>query len=120
MSAETAEYAGFSIGEGNTVYHALVTRTGGKTYLCVTADPASPLGGVLIEIDPPAGNTFDLTVVADGSFLEVFVNDEYALSAHTKLSMTGEKTVAVVAKGAGVAITRAEVLKLADYNNIFD
>lgn len=117
---ETAEYAGFSIGEGNTTYHALVTRTGGKTYLCVTVDPASPLGGVWIEIKPPAGNTFDLTVVADGSFLEVFVNGEYALSAHTKLSMTGEKTIAVAAKGAGVAVTRAEVLKLADYNNIFD
>lgn len=117
---ENASYAGISLSEGDTEYHALVARSGGKTYLCVTRDPGAPLDGVWIEINDPAETSFDLKIVADGSFLEVFVNDEYALSAHTCLSMSGDKTVALEAKGVGSVISGMEICKLADYNNIFD
>ena len=56
--------------------------------------------------------------MADGNFIEAFVNDEYSVSANTRLGANYE--FALSAFGSGVVISGAEVCKLADYYNIFD
>ena len=70
--------------QGDREYRAVIAREDGKTYLKVLSpgDPKHPVNSVL-EIGDLTKATVKL--VTDGGFVEFFVNDEYALTAHTAM-----------------------------------
>lgn len=109
----SADYAGVTLTEGDTTYHVRLRRSGGELYLSIDSGAV----GCSVKIEDPSQTSFRLEVVADGQFIEAYVNDEYTLSSNTRL--TGNYTLGI-AGGAGAQISSAEVFKLADYNNIFD
>lgn len=74
------------------------------------------LGTLTLTMDAFA-EEYELKLIADGNFIELFVNDEYGLSANT--SATASYSFGLSAD-AGAVIKNANVFKLADYNNIFD
>ncbi len=113
-----ADRAGYELSAGGRNYFVGLQRANGKLYLSVYGNPEAMTDGCRIEIRDASQTSFRLKIVADGKFIEAFVNDEYALSAHTYLN--GAYTLGISAYGTGASVGRAEVCKLADYNNIFD
>lgn len=110
----SADYAGFTLSEGGTTYYVRLERTDGELYLSIDSGSV----GCSIKLEDASETSFRLEVVADGPFIEAYVNDEYSLSCNTRL--TGNYTLGIAGGGAGAKISAAEVCKLADYNNIFD
>lgn len=115
----SAQYAGFSVMQGNTKYYVQLVRNNGELYLAITTNPGDLANGCKIKILDPSTTTFDMQVVLDGNFIEAYVNGEYSLSSNTHLTANGYN-LGLIAGGTGVKLQDAEVCKLADYNNIFD
>ncbi len=71
--------------QGGKQYRVSVVKESGRKYLQVTSpDDTKHKLNSRIEIKSE-GDVFDVKLVADGGFLEFFVNDEYALTAHTAM-----------------------------------
>lgn len=109
----SADYAGITLTENGTTYHVRVRRSGSGLSLSIDSGAV----GCSIALEDASQTSFRLTVVADGPFIEAYLNDEYSLSSHTTL--TGSYTLGI-SGGTGAKIASASVFKLADYNNIFD
>lgn len=114
---QNAGRAGYTLSSGGTTYYIGLQRSGGRLYLSVSTNADGSGNGCRIEIRDSHLTSFDLKIVADGNFIEAFVNDEYSLSANTRLN--GAYSLGIFA-GNGAMISGADVCKLADYNNIFD
>lgn len=104
----------FRFEAGGGVYTAGVVSRGGKRYLEIK-NVANGVNRV-VEMDNTL-TSFDLKIIADGKFLEAFVNDEYSVTAHTFLK--GDYKISLSAAN-GTKVSGARVCKLSDYNNIFD
>lgn len=113
--SETAGFAGYTLSEGNVVYRIGLVRRGNGVYLMINDSLNSSAREVKILSET---RSFDLKVIADGNFIEAFVNDEYSLTANTRLS--GKDLQIALSADQGVSIGNAEVCKLADSNSIFD
>lgn len=113
-----AKRAGYTIKSNGYTYFVGVQRSIDKLYLIVSDNPDNYTAGCKVEILDANTTSFDLKIVADGNFIEAFVNDEYSVSANTRLGANYE--FALSAFGSGAVISGAEVCKLADYYNIFD
>lgn len=114
----SATYAGVTLKSDGQEYFVGLKRHMGKLYLTVSRDPDSYVAGCRIEILDGSATSFDLKIVADGNFIEAFVNDEYSLTANTRLG--DNYRFALTSFGAGTVFSDAEICKLADYNNIYD
>ena len=110
----SADYAGITLTEDGVTYHVRLERSGGELYLSIESGSA----GCSVKLEDASVTSFRLKVAADGPFIEAYVNDEYSLSSHTRL--TGSYEIGLAGGGAGVSVSSAQVCKLADYNNIFD
>lgn len=106
--ADAAKKGGFQISSGSTTIFAGVSVENGI--------PVLKLGSLTLPMEKIASE-YELKLIADGNFIELFVNDEYSLTANTQL--TGSYVFGLTAD-AGAVIQNATVYKLADYENIFD
>jgi hypothetical protein len=113
-------YAAFTFQNGGAKYYAGLVRKDGGLYLTVTRDITNPTGGggVYVGLADPGLTEFDLKIFSEGKFIEAFVNDEYAVTAHTALG--GGLTVGLACGGGAAEISGAAIYKMSDYYNIFD
>ncbi len=118
VSLNADEAAGVKISCGDTKYYAGVFKKNGRTYLAVTRDWTNPFDGVYQEIRDLDILDKELKIVCDGQFIEVFIGDTFALTAHTKLN--GQYNFSLMAEGEGVKLNNFNIYRLADYYNIFD
>ena len=99
-----------TLSQNGVTYRVGVERRSGELFLVIES------GSVGCSVPVREADKFSLTVVADGPFLEAYLDGGYTLSSNTRLA--GEYTLGITGgKGAKIA---ADVFKLADYNNIFD
>lgn len=105
---DAAKRGGFQIVSGSQSIFAGVAEENGITVL--------KLGSLTLPLEATA-EEYELKLIADGNFIELYVNDEYGISANTEL--TGSYIFGLTAD-AGTVIQNATVYKLADYDNLFD
>lgn len=118
VSLGGGDSVGVKISSGDTKYYVGVFKKNGKTYLSVTNDWTNPLSGVYQEIENLDITNKELKIVCDGRFIEAFIGDTYAVTAHTKLGT--EYNLTAMAEGEGVSLNSFNIYRLADYYNIFD
>ncbi|MEG2159283.1 MAG: GH32 C-terminal domain-containing protein, partial [Clostridia bacterium] len=112
-----AQSAGFTITQSGKAYYAYLYRNNGKLYLAVSNNVGSLDDFSWIEIENASTTSFDLKIILDGQFIEAFVNDEYALTAHTTLT-NSYYTLGIFANGSNVVFANTDVLKLAGSNSL--
>ena len=111
-----ASEAYYEMRQGTNVYRAGIKQENGKAYLRVTS-PNDPRHKVNSYNEIPAKDSYELRIVNDGEFIETFVDDEYALTAHT--SMKDEEYDAYVGSSNGKAsFSDIQIDKLLPYRNI--
>lgn len=108
-----AKSAGITLEEKSMTYHVRLRRKNGELYLYIE----SGTNGCEIKLLNPTLTSFDLKIVADGQFIEAFVNDEYSLTANTNL--TGNYKIGAAGEGTGATVSDIQISKLADSNNIY-
>ncbi len=114
---ESSDYAVFQVGDGSDTYYVGLAREKGELYLSISQKLEDMTSGCRIKLHDPKQTEFHLQVSLDGPFIEAYVNDEYSVTSHTKLSASYSFKLMV---DKDVTVTDAEVCKLADLNNIFD
>ena len=109
--------AGYIMRQDGKEYQVLIVKEEGKTYLKVLSpnDDKHKINSV-IEIQDLHSGKFDVKIVCDGEFIEFFVNDEYALTAHT--AMTGSSYSAGLYAVGEAVFTNVTIHKLISYSDI--
>lgn len=108
---------GYVMRQDGSTYQVLIVREDGKTYLKVLSpDDKKHSCNAAIEIQNLHDGKFDVKIVCDGGFIEFFVNDEYALTAHT--AMTGSSYAAGLYADSEAVFTDVTIHKLISYADI--
>lgn len=108
---------GYVMRQNGNSYQALIVREAGKTYLRVLSpDDEKHTCNASVEIQDLHDGKFDVKIVCDGEFVEFFVNDEYALTAHT--AMTGNSYSAGLYADGEAVFTDVTIHKLVSYADI--
>ena len=114
---KNASHAGFSISDEKNTYYINVIRKDGKTYFSIGTSETE-LRTTYVEVLDNNKTNFSMKIILDGNFIEAFLNEEYAVSANTKL--TKHCNYSLILGGNNVSAQNAQVCKLAYYNNIND
>lgn len=104
---------GFKITSKDVTYFAGIIKSRNNTYLTLTKDVANPTSFVYLKLNNEA-EKYDLHVYLDGGYLDLFVNDEYALSSHVEFN--GLYDVEITSTNFK-NVSNARILKLAGSNN---
>ena len=97
-------------------YEIVIEREGEKAYMKVLSpDDASHKVNSTICLPSDTG-VFDVKIVCDGEFIEFFVNDTCALTAHT--AMTGESHTLYLSSDGEAEFSCVNVSKLLPYGEI--
>ena len=117
VDMQHCDTAGYIMRQDGKEYQILIVKEEGKTYLKVLSpnDDKHKINSV-IEIQDLHGGKFDVKIVCDGEFIEFFVNDEYALTAHT--AMTGSSYSAGLYAVGEAVFTNVTIHKLISYADI--
>lgn len=117
VDMQHCDTAGYIMRQDGKEYQILIVKEEGKTYLKVLSpnDDKHKINSV-IEIQDLHGGKFDVKIVCDGEFIEFFVNDEYALTAHT--AMTGSSYSAGLYAVGEAVFTNVTIHKLISYSDI--
>lgn len=108
---------GYVLRQDGREYRVLICREAGKTYLKVLSpDDDSHTCNSSLEIRDLHEGKFDVKIVCDGEFIEFFVNDEYALTAHTAMN-DGEYTAGLYSDASAI-FTNVTIHKLISYSDI--
>ncbi len=112
----TSDTVGYVMRQDGREYRIVVTKEGGKYYMKVLS-PDDPSHKVNSAIELPAeGDTFEFKIVNDGEFIEFFVNDTCALTAHT--AMTGDSHTAYLYSDGAAEFSEVNISKLRPYGEI--
>ncbi len=119
LDMQDSTQAGYSINCEGKEFRVLLLREGEKLYLQVDcpSDASHPVSSRL-EIEPSEDGIYDIRCCIEGSILECFVNDTFALSART--SMFGKSYQAAFFSDAQASFTDIGVCRLAQMHDIYD
>lgn len=92
-----------------------ITKEDGKAYLSITS-PNDSKHKINSKIEISNKESYDVYFLNDGEFIEAFVDDEYALTAHT--SMKNSKYDAYIKSNNPAEVQYFSVNKLIPYWNI--
>ena len=116
MDMKQCGRAGIQMEQDGKRYQVVIEREGGKAYMKVLSpdDPSHKVNSTIcLPYDP---GVFDVKIVCDGEFIEFFVNDTCALTAHT--AMTGQShTLSLLCDGEA-EFSDVSVSKLRPYGEI--
>lgn len=117
VDMQNSESCGYVMRQGDREYRAVIEKENGKTFLKVLSpnDPNHKINST-IEIKDTRCGVFDVKLVIDGGIMEFFVNDEYALTAHT--AMTAGDYGAFLYSSDNAAYTSVAINKLIPYFDI--
>lgn len=117
VDVKNSDTAGYVMRQDGKEYQVLIVKEEGKTYLKVLSpnDDKHKINSV-IEIQDLHDGKFDVKIVCDGEFIEFFVNNEYALTAHT--AMTGSSYSAGLYAVGEAVFTNVTIHKLISYSDI--
>ena len=116
MDLRESARAGVCMTQDGKRYEVVVEREGGRAYLKVLSpDDASHKVNSSIELPADTG-VLDVKIVCDGEFIECFVNDTCALTAHT--AMTGPSHELSLFADGEAAFREVNVSKLRPYGEI--
>ena len=111
-----SEKAGIVMEQEGKRYEVVIEREGGKMYMKVLSpDDAAHKVNSTIELPAELG-VFEVKIVCDGEFIEFFVNDSCALTAHT--AMTGSSHTLYLSSEGSAKFSRVKVGKLRPYGEI--
>lgn len=107
---------GYYMEQDGKRYEIVVRKSGGKLYMQVLSpDDPNHKTNSTIEINA-ASDVFDFKIVCDGEFVEFFVNDQYALTAHT--AMDGASYRAGLISDGNATFSGVSINKLLPYGEI--
>ena len=116
VDLRTSERAGYVMEQDGKTYMVLIVRTEqGLQMQVLSPDDASHTVNSVIDL-PAEGDVFDVKIVNDGEFVEFFVNDTCALTAHT--AMTGPMHTAYLYSDGAAAFSDVRISKLRPYGDI--
>lgn len=117
VDMQHCDTAGYIMRQDGKEYQILIVKEEGKTYLKVLSpnDEKHTVNAAILIQDLHDGQ-FDVKIVCDGEFIEFFVNDEYALTAHT--AMTGTSYSAGLYAVGEAVFTNVTIHKLISYADI--
>ena len=104
---------GFYVTSRDVTYFAGIIKKRNETYLTLTKDVENPTSFVYLKLNEPTSK-YNLDVYLDDGYLDLFLNDEYALSSHIEFNSLYEATIT---SNNLENVTNARILKLAGSNN---
>jgi hypothetical protein len=113
-----ADSAYITIIQNNRTYYAGLIRSRGELFLTVTHDPGAHRAAVWVPILDSARTEFSLMLIIDNDIMELFIDDDNALTAGSFLNTDGY-TLGLSLSGEGAAAENVRVCKLASRQNIF-
>lgn len=117
IDMKNSDMCGYVMRQDGREFETWIVRENGKTYLKILSpgDPKHAVNSV-IEIQDLHNGVFDVKLVCDGPFVEFFVNDEYALTAHT--SMTDAPYGAYLYASGNASFRNVAIHKLISYTDV--
>lgn len=109
------EEVGYVMKQDGAEYRVVIVRESGKTYLKVLS-PDDPNHQVNSTLEIGDITEASVKIVIDGGFIEFFVNDEYALTAHT--AMTDASYNAYLYASSGAVFCNVNISKLIPYGEL--
>ncbi len=106
---------GYVMKQAGKEYQVVVEKENGKTYMKVLS-PFDESHRVNSALEIGDADEFDVKIVIDGAFVEFFIGDEYALTAHT--AMTGPSYEAYLYADKAAAFENVKINKLIPYQEI--
>ena len=116
MDMNESQRAGIQMEQDGKRYQVVIEREGGKAFMKVLSpdDPSHKVNSTICL--PSDTGVFDVKIVSDGEFIEFFVNDTCALTAHT--AMTGMSHTLSLFCDKEAEFSNVSVSKLRPYGEI--
>lgn len=117
VNMKNNDKCGYIMKQNNNEYQTVIEKECGKTYLRVRSpnDKSHKLNSY-IEIQDTRNGIFDVQIIVDGDIIEFFVNNEYALTAHT--AMVGTSYDAYLYSSASAEFKNVKINKLISYADL--
>lgn len=111
-----SDCVGYVMRQDGREYRVVIERENGQLYMKVLSpdDPSHKVNSVIAL--PDDTDVFDVKIVNDGEFVEFFVNDTCALTAHT--AMTGTTHTAYLYSDSAATFSDVNIAKLRPYGEI--
>ncbi len=119
LDMQNSTQAGYSIQCEGKEFRVLLLREGEKLYLQVDCplDTSHPVSSRM-EIEVAEDGVYDIKCCIEGSIIECFVDDTFALSART--AMFGKSYTAGFFSDAQASFTDIQICRLAQMHDIYD
>lgn len=111
-----SDCVGYVMRQDGREYRVVIERENSQLYMKVLSpdDPSHKVNSVIAL--PDDTDVFDVKIVNDGEFVEFFVNDTCALTAHT--AMTGTTHTAYLYSDSAATFSDVNIAKLRPYGEI--
>lgn len=117
LDMKNSQKAGYVMIQDGRHYQVIISKEAGKTYLLVTSpNDQNHQENSRILIGNDTQNDYEVKIVNDGQFVEFFVNDSHALTAHT--AMTSSLNEGHLFADKEARFSNVSVNKLLSYNEV--